>query len=143
MKFRILLNMPKFPIAKQARIIVACMAIHNFIRESKLADTDFDMCDNDENYAPLDFEDDFELDSDEEEYYFPEDSNMNAFLKQLMRCLMENKLVCTCINRLYLFWQINLYGHFKLSCVYGHLKTNVSTLGIVVAAAVGDVSLAA
>ena len=46
MKFQILLNMPKFPIAKQARIIVACMAIHNFIRESRLADRDFDLCDN-------------------------------------------------------------------------------------------------
>ena len=91
MKFRILLNMPKFPIAKHARIIVACMAIHNFIRESKLADTDFDMCDNDENYAPLDFEDDFELDSDEEEEYFPEDSNMNAFRDQIANALFNGE----------------------------------------------------
>ena len=33
MKFRILLNMPSFPEAKQTRIIVACMALHSFIRE--------------------------------------------------------------------------------------------------------------
>jgi len=31
MKFRILLNMPRFPEEKQTRIIVACMALHNFI----------------------------------------------------------------------------------------------------------------
>jgi hypothetical protein len=30
-KFRILKGMPQFTIAKQTRIIVACMAIHNFI----------------------------------------------------------------------------------------------------------------
>ena len=29
------------------------MAVHNFIRESALADTDFDMCDQDENYIPM------------------------------------------------------------------------------------------
>jgi len=31
MKFRILMNMPSFPEDKQARIIVACMALHDFI----------------------------------------------------------------------------------------------------------------
>ena len=31
MKFRMLLNMPSFPEDKQARIIVACMALHDFI----------------------------------------------------------------------------------------------------------------
>lgn len=63
--------MESFPIAKQARIIVACMAIHNFIRESKLADRDFDSCDADENYVPMgddnDFEDELELNTQEEE----------------------------------------------------------------------------
>ena len=29
------------------------MAVHNFIRESALADMDFDMCDHDENYVPM------------------------------------------------------------------------------------------
>ena len=29
------------------------MALHNFIRESKISDRDFDMCDYDENYVPL------------------------------------------------------------------------------------------
>jgi hypothetical protein len=35
------------------KIIIACMALHNFIRESTIADADFERCDNDENYMPL------------------------------------------------------------------------------------------
>ncbi|XP_048536130.1 protein ALP1-like isoform X4 [Triticum urartu] len=38
---------------KQSRIIVACMALHNFIRESRIADREFDACDADENYNPM------------------------------------------------------------------------------------------
>ena len=29
------------------------MALHNFIRDSKLADKQFDRCDRDENYMPI------------------------------------------------------------------------------------------
>jgi len=83
--------MPKFPIAKQARIIVACMAIHNFIRESRLADRDFDLCDNDENHAPLDSGDDYEPYSDEEDEYLPEDSNINAFRDQIANALFNGE----------------------------------------------------
>ena len=45
MKWRILLDLPSYPMEKQSQIIMACMSVHNFIRESALADTDFDMCD--------------------------------------------------------------------------------------------------
>jgi hypothetical protein len=38
---------------KQSKIIHACMALHNFIRDSKLADEEFDRCDGDENYMPI------------------------------------------------------------------------------------------
>jgi hypothetical protein len=38
----LLLKLPSYPMAKQTTIILACMAIHNFIRESALGDEDFD-----------------------------------------------------------------------------------------------------
>ena len=42
MKWRILLNLPSYPIEKQSKIIIAMMALHNFIRESLLYDRDFE-----------------------------------------------------------------------------------------------------
>ena len=36
----------------QKNIIIACMALHNFIRDSKLSDNFFDKCDADEEYVP-------------------------------------------------------------------------------------------
>jgi hypothetical protein len=53
MKWRILLDVPSFPMHKQSKIIIACMAIHNFIRESAVADMDFDLCDSHENFVPM------------------------------------------------------------------------------------------
>jgi hypothetical protein len=52
-KWRILFKVPSYPLRKQAKIIVACMTLHNFIRESDLADKEFDKCDNDDNSQPL------------------------------------------------------------------------------------------
>jgi hypothetical protein len=51
MKWRILLNLPSYPMPKQSKIIMGCMALHNFIRESYLGDKDFDLCDYDDNYV--------------------------------------------------------------------------------------------
>jgi hypothetical protein len=42
MKWRILLNLPSFSLSKQSKIIIACMALHNFIRDSAIHDCDFD-----------------------------------------------------------------------------------------------------
>jgi hypothetical protein len=42
MKWRILLSLPSFSLRKQSKIIIACMALHNFIRDSALHDRDFD-----------------------------------------------------------------------------------------------------
>lgn len=53
MKWRILLAIPTYPLEKQSKIILACMALHNFIRESALSDQEFDKCDEDENYMPM------------------------------------------------------------------------------------------
>ena len=53
MKWRILLDLPSYPMPKQSQIIIACMALHNFIRDSFLRDADFDLVDHDENYVPF------------------------------------------------------------------------------------------
>lgn len=42
MKWRILLKLPSFPIKKQSQIIIAMMALHNFIRESAIHDAHFE-----------------------------------------------------------------------------------------------------
>jgi hypothetical protein len=42
MKWRILLSLPSFSLKKQSKIIIACMTLHNFIRDSALHDRDFD-----------------------------------------------------------------------------------------------------
>jgi hypothetical protein len=44
--------MPSFPVEKQKKIIIACIALHNFIRDSALSDELFQMCDEDEEYIP-------------------------------------------------------------------------------------------
>ncbi|CAN6195300.1 unnamed protein product [Urochloa humidicola] len=51
-KWRILMKLPSYPMWKQTKIIMACMVIQNFIRESKIQDDDFDRYDHDENYVP-------------------------------------------------------------------------------------------
>jgi hypothetical protein len=52
---------------KQTKIILACMTLPNFIRESAMADVDFEMCDNDENHISIQSNDLFEEDGDEEQ----------------------------------------------------------------------------
>lgn len=51
MKWQILDNMPSYAPHKQCQIIVACFALHNFIRMSGLVDRYFDHSDCDENYV--------------------------------------------------------------------------------------------
>ncbi|WVZ85459.1 hypothetical protein U9M48_032384 [Paspalum notatum var. saurae] len=53
MKWRILSKIPSYPMLKQTKIILACMGLHNFIRESALSDADFDRYDRDESYMPI------------------------------------------------------------------------------------------
>lgn len=42
MKWRILLSLPSFSLRKQLKIIIACMALHNFIRDSAIHNHDSD-----------------------------------------------------------------------------------------------------
>ncbi|WVZ94828.1 hypothetical protein U9M48_040672 [Paspalum notatum var. saurae] len=85
MKWKMLLKVPAYPPAKQARLIVACMALHNFIRESKLMDVDFARCDRDEHYVPI--EASLSQPRRRETRGLEEDRNMNAFRDQLANAL--------------------------------------------------------
>ena len=50
MKWRILRHLPSYPVPKQAKIIVACMALHNFIRDNAMRDADFESNNHDTSY---------------------------------------------------------------------------------------------
>jgi hypothetical protein len=44
--------MPSFSPKTQKHIIIACMALYNFILDSELTDEEFEKCDEDEDYMP-------------------------------------------------------------------------------------------
>jgi hypothetical protein len=52
MKWEILYSIKKYPMWKQKMIVVACMVLHNFIREHNSEDADFAWFDRDPNYMP-------------------------------------------------------------------------------------------
>jgi len=52
MKWRILLSIPAYPPQTQTQIIVACVALHNFIRLSRQFDVDFQHLDHHVNFVP-------------------------------------------------------------------------------------------
>ncbi|XP_062230104.1 protein ALP1-like [Phragmites australis] len=82
MKWRILLDLPSYPMLKQTRIIHACMTLHNFIRDSVMSDEDFDMCDQDENYMPIPSQG-----SGENSELGEEEGDMNIFRDNLANAL--------------------------------------------------------
>lgn len=50
MKWEILYRIKKYPMWKQKMIVVACMVLHNFIREHNSDDADFARFDRDPNF---------------------------------------------------------------------------------------------
>jgi hypothetical protein len=80
MKWRIMLQLPSYPIVKQTKIILACMTLHNFIRENTMVDANFEMCDYDENYIPIQNNNLSKEDGDEEH-------DMNAFRDNIANVL--------------------------------------------------------
>ncbi|WVZ70795.1 LOW QUALITY PROTEIN: hypothetical protein U9M48_019432 [Paspalum notatum var. saurae] len=81
MKWRILKELPSYPMPKQSKIISACMAIHNFITES--ARSDFDAFNQNENEVPTNESRTGRRSTNAGD----EDSNMNAFRDEIARGL--------------------------------------------------------
>jgi hypothetical protein len=52
MKWGILQHLPSYPMEKQTKIIIACMVLHNFIRDSALDDELFAQCDANKDFLP-------------------------------------------------------------------------------------------
>jgi hypothetical protein len=73
-----------YPIEKQAKIILACMTLHNFIRDSNKNDDLFDMCDKDEDFVPC-HED---TTSSHSQLYGQEKGDMNALRDSIAFALM-------------------------------------------------------
>ena len=52
MKWQILYKMPNYPMWKQKMVVVACMVLHNFIREHDSEDADFAHFDRNPHFVP-------------------------------------------------------------------------------------------
>jgi len=86
MKWRILQKIPPYSPEKQAQIICACMALHNFVRTSGLADKHFGRCDRNENFVPRQaYQNQPEPEVVEDEEW----SCMNAIRDSLANALMD------------------------------------------------------
>jgi hypothetical protein len=53
MKEKILYRIKKYPMWKQKMIVVACMVLHNFIRDHNSEDADFTRFGRDPNFMPI------------------------------------------------------------------------------------------
>jgi hypothetical protein len=86
MKFRMLLHIPRFLERKQTRIIVACMTLRNFFKESRIGVSNFQRCDVDANYDPMPNNSDPSWPDDE---LLVEDDNKNASRDELAGVLVH------------------------------------------------------
>ena len=62
------------------------MALHNFIRESRIADKEFDACDADPNYSPLENDNDPSWPSDEP---IVDNISMNTYRDEMAHALFH------------------------------------------------------
>ena len=107
MKWRILLDLPSFPMAKQSKIIMAYMALHNFIRQSGMMDDLFDLCDQDENYIPI--EEGTSTQATRGTTRFgDEDENMNQFRDWIVNGLFAHSRAMVCNNEVFFVNNLNI-----------------------------------
>jgi hypothetical protein len=94
-KWCTLKSMSSFLPRRQKHIIIACMTLHNFIRDISLRDGDFDKCDEDEDYMPQD-KDDNEVKkvAQPTEYDIPDEKNevfMNTIRDNIANVLVSGE----------------------------------------------------
>ena len=75
-KWRMLKGIPSFPLQKQTRIIVACMTLHNFVRENDDDDEDFNHVEQSKYYTQGN---DFTDDNADSNFRDDIDADMNSF----------------------------------------------------------------
>ncbi|XP_025877483.1 uncharacterized protein [Oryza sativa Japonica Group] len=84
-KWRILKGIPSFSHTTQKHIIMACLALHNFVRDSNLRDKEFERCDADEDYLLEDTSDT----SDDESEDAENDDTMNTIRTRIADALIS------------------------------------------------------
>jgi hypothetical protein len=90
MKWRILLNMPSYPMQKQKMIVAATMCLHNFIHENHSEDKDFSKHDRNPYYVPTiprRYRKDFGLRRGDTSTSESNDRNMDKFRDDLARAI--------------------------------------------------------
>jgi hypothetical protein len=85
-KWRILKSIPSFSPTSQKRIIMACLALHDFICESNLRDKEFERCDTNEDYLIESVDDD---DDEEESQDVENDDTMNIIRTRIADALVS------------------------------------------------------
>jgi hypothetical protein len=97
MKWSIMLDLHSYPMQKQSKIIIACMTIHNFIRESDVADIDFNKSDTHENIIPMS-QASTSQGNVHHAHQVEEDVHMNAFRdKKLMVYSIDHSFFVFCL----------------------------------------------
>jgi hypothetical protein len=90
-------HLSSYPMEKHAKIILACMVLHNFIRDSHVNDDLFDMCDEDEDFAPSHEY----ATSSHSQLYGQEESDMNIVHDSITNGLMKMYQLVTDICYVY------------------------------------------
>ena len=85
MKWRMLQKIPSYAPDKQNKIIVACCALHKFIRSTGLRDKHFARCDRNKNFVPP------QASTDQPEIEEVDDGSnlMNAFRESIALALLN------------------------------------------------------
>jgi len=86
-KWRILHHIPRYSLEKQTWIIVARMALHNFIRENDAGDLDFTKYDSEQHYFLNDDEQENMGSGPSDDKAEQFDINMNKFRDELADAL--------------------------------------------------------